>query len=260
MASDFDPEDKYSWYFGTLSRDETNEILNPTDSGVFLVRDSQSIKGDFVLCVKEENKISHYIINRIHVGNSTRFRIGDQEFSDIASLLSFYKTHYLDTTSLIKPVPRERVVAKFDFPGRDPEDLPFRKSEVLDVISKDEKDWWTCRNSRGNVGQVPVPYVSKFDPNNPPVVPPPQTTVPSPPSPTPTQPIKEIQLPAKAVVIHQRIPSAYDRTQLKLEKGETIIVTKMNSNGLWEGEVNGKKGMFPFTHVKFLEDNSEDGT
>lgn len=171
MASDFDPEDKYSWYFGTLSRDETNEILNPTDSGVFLVRDSQSIKGDFVLCVKEENKISHYIINRIHVGNSTRFRIGDQEFSDIASLLSFYKTHYLDTTSLIKPAPRERVVAKFDFPGRDPEDLPFRKSEVLDVISKDEKDWWTCRNSRGNVGQVPVPYVSKFDPNNPPVVP-----------------------------------------------------------------------------------------
>lgn len=44
---------------------------------------------------------------------------------------------------------------------QDPEDLPFRKSEVLDVISKDEKDWWTCRNSRGNVGQVPVPYVSK---------------------------------------------------------------------------------------------------
>lgn len=47
------------------------------------------------------------------------------------------------------------------FHSQDPEDLPFRKSEVLDVISKDEKDWWTCRNSRGNVGQVPVPYVSK---------------------------------------------------------------------------------------------------
>lgn len=42
----------FSWYFGTLSREETNEILNPTESGVFLVRDSQSIKGDFVLCVK----------------------------------------------------------------------------------------------------------------------------------------------------------------------------------------------------------------
>ena len=57
-----------------------------------------------LLLSREENKISHYIINRIHVGNGTRFRIGDQEFSDIASLLSFYKTHYLDTTSLIKPV------------------------------------------------------------------------------------------------------------------------------------------------------------
>ena len=42
----------FSWYFGTRSREETNEILNPTESGVFLVRDSQSIKGDFVLCVK----------------------------------------------------------------------------------------------------------------------------------------------------------------------------------------------------------------
>lgn len=54
---------------------------------------------------REENKISHYIINKItNPAGITRFRIGDQEFSDIPSLLNFYKTHYLDTTSLIKPV------------------------------------------------------------------------------------------------------------------------------------------------------------
>ena len=35
----------------------------------------------------------------------------------------------------------------------------------------------------------------------------------------------------------------------------------MNSNGQWEGEINGKKGFFPFTHVKLLEKNEqEDGT
>ena len=42
-----------SWYFGTLSREETNTTLqSERDAGVFLVRDSTSIKGDFVLCVK----------------------------------------------------------------------------------------------------------------------------------------------------------------------------------------------------------------
>ena len=56
---------------------------------------------------------------------------------------------------------RAKYVAKFDFAGKDPEDLPFKKGDVLELISKDEKEWWTCRNSRGDVGQIPVPYVTK---------------------------------------------------------------------------------------------------
>ena len=40
----------------------------------------------------------------------TRFRIGDQEFPDLPSLLTFYKTHYLDTTSLIRPVSNTSLV------------------------------------------------------------------------------------------------------------------------------------------------------
>jgi proto-oncogene C-crk len=42
----------FSWYFGPLSREEANEALQRVDSGTFLVRDSISIRGDFVLCVK----------------------------------------------------------------------------------------------------------------------------------------------------------------------------------------------------------------
>ncbi|XP_060576081.1 adapter molecule Crk-like, partial [Ruditapes philippinarum] len=119
MAVDFDPNDKTSWYFGPLSREETNEILdNVHTNGVFLVRESQSIKGDFVLCVREDNKISHYIINRIQVGGNVMFRIGDQQFPDIPALLNFYKTHYLDTTALTVPAPREKVITKYDFPGK----------------------------------------------------------------------------------------------------------------------------------------------
>ncbi|XP_060082881.1 adapter molecule Crk-like [Ylistrum balloti] len=259
----FDPDDKYSWYFGPLNRDEANEILQPIQSaGEFLVRDSQSIKGDFVLCVKEDNKVSHYIINKIAVGNTTRFRIGDQEFTDIPNLLSFYKTHYLDTTSLIKPATRLKVIAKFDFGGNDPEDLPFRKGEVLEVISKDEKDWWTCRNSNNRVGQIPVPYVVKFDGemseqlldlNGPEQSHGRGYMSPANPVNQPSQ----VKLPALAVVIQPRIPNLYDKTQLKLEKGEIVTVTKMNKNGQWEGEIQGRKGIFPFTHVRFID---QDGT
>lgn len=53
----------------------------------------------------------------------------------------------------------------------------------------------------------------------------------------------------------EKIPNAYDDTALKLEIGDIITVTKTNINGQWEGELNGKVGYFPFTHVEFLDDD-----
>jgi len=45
--------DAVSWYLGLLSREESNSILqNERDSGVFFIRDSTTIRGDYVLCVK----------------------------------------------------------------------------------------------------------------------------------------------------------------------------------------------------------------
>lgn len=58
----------------------------------------------FVFIYREENKVSHYIVNKITTGGNVRFRIGDQEFPNLPALLNFYKTHYLDTTSLMRPV------------------------------------------------------------------------------------------------------------------------------------------------------------
>lgn len=69
-------------------------------------------------------------------------------------------------------------------------------------------------------------------------------------------------LPAFAKVKQARVPNAYDKTALKLEVGDIIKVTKTNINGQWEGELHGKVGHFPFTHVEFVdnetgEDNQE---
>lgn len=119
----FDVHDRASWYFGQLSRQEAADLLMPErDSGVFLVRDSSTSTGDFVLCVKEDLKVSHYIINKIQLSDGSGclvYRIGDQSFADLPELLAFYILHYLDTTPLRRPLARklERVMGKFDFEG-----------------------------------------------------------------------------------------------------------------------------------------------
>jgi len=210
-------------------------------------------------------------------------------FTDLPSLLNFYKLHYLDTTPLIRPAPKrvEKVMGKYDFDGSDPDDLPFKKGELLTVVSKDEEQWWTARNSLGQTGSIPVPYVAKVEEmggqiqqngglggNHH------QGQDTKPRQVTSVQVRRGLwsgictekvnlrrwkmfncfqrSLPAYARVKQSRVPNAYDKTALRLEVGDIVKVTKMSINGQWEGELNGKVGHFPFTHVEFI-DSSESG-
>lgn len=53
-----------SWFFGRMDREESSCILQQErDSGVFLVRESMSINGDYVLCVKS---VSHLLLLLLH--------------------------------------------------------------------------------------------------------------------------------------------------------------------------------------------------
>jgi len=193
-----------SWYFERLSRVETQNKLLGQPHGTFLVRDSMTCPGDYVLSVSENSKVSHYIINK----TPNILKIGDQTFSSMSQLLEFYKVHYLDTTTLITPLwknaaasstpqalsassnnvlvnrisqgfpdnshgdqvqeteHREKVFVQglYDFESEDPDDLRFRKGEILEVIEKPEENWWTARNKDGRIGQIPVPYVGSIAP------------------------------------------------------------------------------------------------
>lgn len=142
-----------SWYFGGLSRAEATQMLmNEKENGVFLVRDSNTIQGDYVLCVRlvitlfifsnltyyvclclisiifsfrEDERVSHYIINRVTAADGTKFRIGNFTFPDLPALLGFYRLHYLDKTPLVRPLVYsaptvtvlETVIGKYDFDG-----------------------------------------------------------------------------------------------------------------------------------------------
>ncbi|KAL2099769.1 hypothetical protein ACEWY4_004163 [Coilia grayii] len=292
----FDSSDRSSWYFGPVSRQEAQNRLQGQRHGMFLVRDSSTCPGDYVLSVSENSKVSHYIINSLP---SKRFKIGDQEFEHLPALLEFYKIHYLDTTTLIEPAPRlhhsvlssgpiqpgeenlEYVRTLYDFTGNDAEDLPFKKGEILIILDKPEEQWWSAKSKEGRVGMIPVNYVEKLmrpphpgqaglstrNSNSYGIPEPahayaqPQTPSPLPPG-TPgavITPLPNMQNgPVMAKAIQKRVPCAYDKTALALEVGDIVKVTRMNISGQWEGEVNGRRGLFPFTHVKLLDAQNPD--
>ncbi|TWW75168.1 adapter molecule crk-like [Takifugu flavidus] len=317
MAGNFDAEDRDSWYWGRLTRQEAVSLLQGQRHGVFLVRDSISIRGGYVLSVSENSKVSHYIINSVSDNRQSTsgltppyFRIGDQEFEALPALLEFYKIHYLDTTALLEPVSKaqhtgfisssagvppppqeeaEFVRALFDFSGNDEEDLPFRKGDILRVLEKPEEQWWNAANQEGRAGMIPVPYVEKYRPASPTAAAlGPTTSVPGqvPEGGRPTggtdgmagaqdnplcdpgqyaQPVVNAQLPnlqngpvyARVIQKRERLNARQDASLV--EVGEMVKVTKINVNGQWEGECKGKRGHFPFTHVRLMEQQHPDG-
>jgi len=70
-----------------IDRHQTESILGNKKEGVFLIRDSKSIVGDYVLSVSEKSKVSHYIINN----KGSHFQIGENTFTDIPAIVEFYK-------------------------------------------------------------------------------------------------------------------------------------------------------------------------
>lgn len=77
MAGNFDAENRDSWYWGKLGRQEAVSLLQGQRHGVFLVRDSFTSHGDYVLSVSENSRVSHYIINSI--SNNRQFGTGNAQ-------------------------------------------------------------------------------------------------------------------------------------------------------------------------------------
>lgn len=280
----------YSWYHGEIGRSSSENILMSKKPGLFLVRDSSTCKGGYVLSVSENKKVSHYIITH----QSGKYQIGDQTFDDLPEVVEFYKKHFLDTTTLVEaaarlnePAPEEaaaavvppaaeliRVKAKYNFPGNDAEDLPFKKNDILTILTKEEDQWWMARDSMGKEGMIPANYVESlpvrgsFQGNSGTPTRPRNSiqsaqggyTTPNQQSVAPTVPTTAgVTVPAIAEAVQDRTPSIYDPAELKFQKGDRILVISMKDNGSWEGQLkNGKKGIFPFRYVKIISSSPQD--
>lgn len=162
------------WYHGPVSRRQAEEKLKGTPDGTYLFRDSTSSPADFVLSASEATRVSHYIIQRTPEMNYT---IGDKEFNDLVAIVEFYKKHLLDTTTLTVPLPLDHqlmsgrlnplfistVRALYNFNANDPEDLSFRKGELLNILEMHEEQWWKAQaQSSLQIGVVPANYLEEI--------------------------------------------------------------------------------------------------
>lgn len=115
--------------------------------------------------------MSHYKIERQGPGV---YVIGAQTFASLPDIIEFYKRHLLDNTTLSVPLPLDRqweggkLVATFlhearalyNFNARDPEDLSFRKGDMLNILEKHEVEWWRAQSQRSlQIGVIPANYV-----------------------------------------------------------------------------------------------------
>ncbi|XP_041466482.1 crk-like protein isoform X2 [Lytechinus variegatus] len=228
----------YEWYFGEIGKEQAEKLLEDKRVGTFLVRDSTEVKGGYVLSVREKSEVCHYLITN----RNGEFQIGDQIFSDLPEIVTFYQSHLLETTSLVEPPSHrssqpnqstdqevtstlERFRVKYNFPGNDPEDLPARKNDILTLLKREEQQWFMMRNVEGKEGMFPSNYLES-----------------SPVEPQPGSGQEGLYTPPQ------------DET-----KGDFIKVLKQNKDGIWEGELsNGRRGVFPSSYVEILPQEEAD--
>ncbi|CAH3121816.1 unnamed protein product, partial [Porites lobata] len=81
------------WFHGHISGEEAETMmLEKGKNGSFLVRQSRSKPGDFVLTVRLEDKITHIMIRHL-VGDGKYDVGGGEKFNDLTDLVEHYKTN-----------------------------------------------------------------------------------------------------------------------------------------------------------------------
>lgn len=76
------------WFHGKIKREEAEELLQPREDGLFLVRESTNFPGDYTLCVCFNNKVEHYRV----IYKDSKLTIDEEVFFDkLSQLVEHYQ-------------------------------------------------------------------------------------------------------------------------------------------------------------------------
>ncbi|XP_013414147.1 tyrosine-protein kinase CSK [Lingula anatina] len=94
------------WFHGKIKREQAEELLQPREEGLFLVRESTNYPGDYTLCVAHKNSVEHYHI----IYKLNKLTIDEEEYFDnLNELVEHYKNDADGLcTKLRKSVPKTK--------------------------------------------------------------------------------------------------------------------------------------------------------
>ncbi|CAH2293618.1 GRB2-related adapter 2 isoform X2 [Pelobates cultripes] len=165
--------------------------------GSFIIRGSQTSKGEFSISVRHEGDVQHFKVMRDNRGN---YFLWTEKFKSINKMVEYYKTSSISRQLQIYlredapetegpfgeskvqksvaeryPVARQeqkevsvvpkrsrRVKALFDFKAMEPDELDFHASDIIEVLDYSNSSWWMGRLG-DRVGLFPSNYVASID-------------------------------------------------------------------------------------------------
>ncbi|XP_068445248.1 GRB2-related adapter protein-like isoform X2 [Clinocottus analis] len=107
----------YPWFAGRVSRLEAEKLLHRQDTGVFLVRESESAPGEFSVSVSYGERVEHF---RVLEGGG-QYCIWDESFRSLNRLVDFYRTHSIAAEKVV----RLRDLPSSPLPPSPPERNPY---------------------------------------------------------------------------------------------------------------------------------------
>nr|XP_058947037.1 uncharacterized protein LOC131774957 isoform X1 [Pocillopora verrucosa] len=99
------PDNKPPWFFGKLTRENAEAVLQPHPEGSFLVRESETVRklGAYTLSLKHRDKFRHHKIETVADGNLVIKGHEDKPFPNLATLMKYF-TKSQEQDIIMKPV------------------------------------------------------------------------------------------------------------------------------------------------------------
>ncbi|MEQ2272615.1 hypothetical protein XENORESO_003325 [Xenotaenia resolanae] len=203
----------HTWFAGAISRLEAEQRLRWQDTGVFLVRESESAPGEFSLSVSYGDRVEHF---RVLEGGG-QYYIWDKAFCSLNRLVEFYRVHSIAVEKVVRLRDFPSSPHLHSHPGRIPYPNPYKSSSLESIPSA---------HLRSN----PSPRER-------------QTSAHS------LKPVLE-QKPRVARALCDYTPS--QTAHLHFQRNEIIDLLDCSSSLSWRGRCRGRVGIFPPEFVQPL--------
>lgn len=162
-----------SWYCENFTRFEAENVLMGKQVGYFIIRASQTSKGEFSISVRHEEDVQHFKVMRDKSGH---YSLWTEKFKSLNKLVDYYKNvsvsrqnHVLLQEEGSAPpqassLPRRTRVVKalYDFSALEPDELSFQTNDIIEVMETINDSWWLGKLGH-KTGLFPSNYVTSIN-------------------------------------------------------------------------------------------------